>query len=107
MVYNLLVEEDMQRKRRSNDIRLISMCYVQCFVYTYCVYVYAIDSESASKIGSERQMRGDGDDSVSSGRKRGPEVSLVCTVTLNGLCIVYMYTLSTQRVQVKLAVRGR
>ena len=68
------VSRSNKRKRAPEDrIQSGIYCYAQCFVYTCCVYVYAIDSKSASEIGSERQMRGDGDSSVSSGRKRGPE----------------------------------
>ena len=82
-------------------------------MYTYCVYVYAIDSESAREIGSERQMRGDSDDSVSRSRKRGPEDRSQSSMYSYAQCFmyntncIYVYAISTQRVQVKLAVRGR
>ena len=65
------VSRSNKRKRGAEDRSRSGMyCYAQCFMYAYCVHVYAIDSEGASRICSVRRMRGDGDDSVSKSNKR-------------------------------------
>ena len=65
------VSRSNKRKRGAEDRSRSGMyCYAQCFMYTYCVHVHTINSEGASRICSVRQMRGDGDDSVSKSNKR-------------------------------------